>query len=229
VSRAIEHEAEALALAPPERLSALGAIYAYEDGSIGFQSPAAFAAVLGNRPCREIQPAEMRGFSRQRVEAEQAIATVKLYKREAGRLLYREAWIDGETVVEHAGVYGERGSVQNHPASGLARQREVVEAFVATARADGFKSIPEDRLVGLTVSTVIDGMGSRADLKRRHALEEFLDEVTGWRGLGHCDGGSIGSGSMEAFCLVVDPAIAAEVIARELAASPFADFKVERA
>jgi len=229
VSRAIEREAEALALAPPERLAALGPIYAYEDGSMGFQSPAAFAAVLGNRPYREVPPAEMRDFARQREEAQQPIETVKLYKREAEQLLYREAWVDGEAVVEHAGVYGQRGSVQTHPAAGPARQREAIAGLAAAAEADGFRRVPEDKLVGLVVSTAIDGMGSADDLKRRHALEDFLDEVTGWRGLGHCDGGSIGSGSMEAFCLVVDYAIAAEAIARELAASPFADFKVSPA
>ena len=46
----------------------------------------------------------------------------------------------------------------------------------------------------------------------------------GWTGLGHCDGGSIGSGAMEACCFVVDFEIAKRVVAAALSDTPFADF-----
>ena len=39
-----------------------------------------------------------------------------------------------------------------------------------------------------------------------------MDEVLGWTGLGHTDGGSIGSGTMEVGCVVVDFEIAKKVI-----------------
>lgn len=47
----------------------------------------------------------------------------------------------------------------------------------------------------------------RSDLKKRTRLEDHLNELLGWTGLGHCDGGSIGSGTLEACCLVVDCAM----------------------
>jgi hypothetical protein len=62
----------------------------------------------------------------------------------------------------------------------------------------------------------IDGFGSEDDLDRRHAVEDLLNSRLGWTGLGHCDGGDIGSGTMNIVCLVVDPDLAAPVIVREL-------------
>jgi hypothetical protein len=233
VSRLIEIVAERLAVSPPDHLPSLKPIYAREDEfgrrlSIGFQPPGAFVSVLANQRVVELRPGDVHAYLRRQEEAVQAVQTVKLYKRHDGRLLYREAWIDGENVVEHSGIYGERGLTSEHAEAGPVRQREVMDAITADAKSKGFRAIPEARLVGLLVSKNISGMGTKGDQRRRHALEDFLNEVTGWHGLGHCDGGSIGTGSMEAFCLVVDYEIAAEVIARELASSPFNDFAVGR-
>ena len=233
LSRLIEIVAEQLATSPPDHLPSLKPVYACEDEfgrklSIGFQPPDAFMPVLASQRVVEVQPEEIHAYVRRQEETVQTVQTVKLYKRHDGRLLYREAWIDGENVVEHVGVYGERGLTSEQAASGPVRQREVMDAISADAKADGFKAIPEAQLIGLLVSKEISGAGTKDDLRRRHALEDFLNEVTGWRGLGHCDGGSIGSGSMEAFCFVVDYKIAAEVIAHELASSQFNDFALSR-
>jgi hypothetical protein len=66
-------------------------------------------------------------------------------------------------------------------------------------------------------------MGTTADLDKRHKLEAKLNETLGWTGLGMCDGGSIGSGTMEV-CLVVDFALAKSVIETDLQGTEFADF-----
>jgi hypothetical protein len=67
-------------------------------------------------------------------------------------------------------------------------------------------------------------MGTPADLEKRHKLEDRLNETLGWTGIGHCDGGSIGSGTMEACCLVVDFEAAKRVIEADLPGTEFADF-----
>lgn len=233
LSRLIESEAEKLAASPPKHLLALKPIYACEDEfgqrlSIGFQPPGTLVPVAANARVRVLQPSEVQAYV-ERQKAAEAIPAVKLYQSRDTQLLYREAWIDGDYVVEHVGVCGEKGSVSRHPAAGSTRQREVIDAITADAKADGFAPIPEARLVRLLVSKEIAGMGTKGDVRRQHALEDFLNEVTGWFGLGHCDGGSIGSGSMEALCLVVDYGIASRVIERELASSQFNDFAVSRA
>jgi hypothetical protein len=234
VSRLIEVEAERLATSPPDQLMPLKPVYVTQDEtgkrlSISFQPPGVIAPSEADGSIRVLQPSELRAYIRQQEYPDRTVQTVKLYKHHDMQVLYREAWIDGEAVVEHVGVCGEKGSTSQHPAAGPVGQRRVIDAFVAKAKADGFKAISETQLVGLLVSKEISGAGIRDDLRRRHALEDFLNEVTGRLSLGHCNGGSIGSGSMEAFCLVVDYGIASEAIARELASSPFSDFIVSRA
>lgn len=174
----------------------------------------------------EVRPEDLHAYLTQNPSPGGPPAPIKLYRRIGGVLHYREAWVDGEQVVEHVGVCGERGTITETLAPGRHMQQKVLDRIAATARAEGFRRIADDRLAVLVVSCPIEGFGSLEHLARRHALEAFLNDVTGWHGLGHCDGGSIGSGSMEACCLVVDAKIAIPVISRELATSPFADFTV---
>ena len=76
----------------------------------------------------------------------------------------------------------------------------------------------------LEVEYKIDGFGTDQDLEKRHRLEEHLNELLGWTGLGHVDGGSIGSGTMEAGCVVVDFDIAKKVIEDNLKNTEFGEY-----
>jgi hypothetical protein len=51
-----------------------------------------------------------------------------------------------------------------------------------------------------------------------------MNETLGWTGLGNCDGGSIGSGTMEVCCFVVDFKIAKRVVEKDLKNTKFADY-----
>ncbi|MEO1489379.1 MAG: hypothetical protein AAFR88_08100 [Pseudomonadota bacterium] len=70
----------------------------------------------------------------------------------------------------------------------------------------------------------VDGMGSEQDLDKRHRLEDRMNETLGWTGLGMCDGGSIGSGSMEVCCFVVDYDLAKRVIEMDVQNTEFRDY-----
>ena len=70
----------------------------------------------------------------------------------------------------------------------------------------------------------VDGMGTTKDLDKRHKLEERMNETLGWTGLGNCDGGSMGSGTMEVCCFVVDFKIAKRVIEEDLKSTKFGDY-----
>lgn len=234
LSRLIDIEADGLAASPPARLFPLKPVQVSEDefgrlSATSYEADGAAMSILGPQRVRLLQPSEIQDYVSQQGVLSDAASSIKLYKRQDGQLLYREAWADGDTVVEHVGVCGRRGSVVEHAAVGAIDQRAVIRTIAVAARAEGFRTVPDSRHVGLLVEREISGWGTPGDLRRRHALEEFLNETTSWLGLGHCDGGSIGSGSMDAFCLVVDYEIAAEAIARELASSPFRDFNVRRA
>jgi hypothetical protein len=76
----------------------------------------------------------------------------------------------------------------------------------------------------LIVEYPIDGMGSEADLDRRHQLEDGFNELVGWLGLGILDGGSIGSGTMEVALLVVDFGIAKAALEARTVGTELAGF-----
>lgn len=76
----------------------------------------------------------------------------------------------------------------------------------------------------LLVEYPVEGMGSSTDIEKIGRLMELLDDLLGQTGLGICDGNSIGSGTMEAACYVVDFEIAKRVIAKALANTEFADY-----
>ena len=150
----------------------------------------------------------------------------KRYRRSSGVIEYHEAWPEDGAVLEHWGACGERGQTRRHPAGTASDQLNILKELKAKAATLGFKPIPMSRHVEVIVQRPVAGMGTPQDLDERHALEEFLNEQTGWLGLGLCDGGSIGSGSMEAVCYVVDAEVARSALARELAKSRFNAFTI---
>jgi hypothetical protein len=150
---------------------------------------------------------------------------LKLYKAIDGRLRYHEAWTTDESVIEHWGAVGERGETREHGYD--ARSQSEEDAILAALKEpleNGFIPFEQENEVTLLVEYAVSGMGNDSDLEKRHALEDRLNEVLGWTGLGAVDGGSIGSGTMEVCCYVVDFAIANQVIETALSGSEFADF-----
>ncbi|WP_426502434.1 hypothetical protein ACPPVO_32890 [Dactylosporangium sp. McL0621] len=145
---------------------------------------------------------------------------IKLYRRDSGGLLrYHEAWSDGGQITEHWGVVGELGETRTH------HRRDGLECVLADARAQGFAEFGSGQAVWMEVQYDLDGRwGNADDLDLRNAIMAHLDEVLGWTGLGHCDGGSIGSGAMEVACVVVDAGIAQRVIGAALDGSRFPRF-----
>lgn len=149
---------------------------------------------------------------------------LKLYKRIEGVLHYHEAWAVGREVVEHWGPVGERGESKQHKIPKKEDEDELIEQILEPARAAGYAELEEGSEAMLLIEHAIDGFGTKKDLKKRHALEERLNETLGWVGLGDCDGGSTGSGTMEVCCFVADFDIAKRVIEADLKGTEFANF-----
>jgi|SRR6187431_545957 len=150
---------------------------------------------------------------------------IKLYKgTQGGMLQYHEAWSADATITEHWGKLGESGSTQDYSLTDADDPLDALEAVLAFARADGFVELDEDALQPLSIEYRIGGTVNSADLAKRHALENRLNEVLGWVGLGQCEGGKIGCGTLEVCCLVVDFELARRVIEADLAGSPFGDY-----
>lgn len=121
------------------------------------------------------------------------------------RFFYSEAWeADGEVVL-HWGDTGERGKSQIIPL----QRNESSEKFIADEadkyRAEGYRELREGEEHTVLVQYQVDGFGTPKDLDKRYAIEDLLNEALGWTGNGRCDGGDIGSGTMNVCCLIVNP------------------------
>jgi hypothetical protein len=148
----------------------------------------------------------------------------KLYKRVNGVLHYHEAWAAGGEITEHWGVAGERGETATHKLPKRAGAEAAIAKVLQGAVANGYVPIADIGEATLLIGYRVDGFGTPKDLKKRHALEERMNETLGWTGLGNCDGGSIGSGTMEVCCFVADYEVAKRVIEADLVGTEFADF-----
>ncbi len=150
---------------------------------------------------------------------------LKLYKQIDKQLHYWETWDkDEKTAIVHWGVVGQRGQDKEISGGLFSNFRKTVQKEIDEKLTEGYAEFDEDKVSFLEIEFKIDGFGTEQDLDKRHRLEEKMDEVLGWTGLGHTDGGSIGSGTMEVGCLVVDFEIAKNIIEEKLKDTEFADY-----
>jgi hypothetical protein len=149
----------------------------------------------------------------------------KLYRKDGtGRTEYWEYWDAGSgKFTIHWGELGTEGNSKSVGARLLGSGRKTVLAEMQEQLSQGFAAVDEDDHEVLIVEYAVDGMGCPHDLDKRAEVEDRLNELLGWTGLGACDGGSIGSGSMEIACFVVDYDIAERVIRENLAGTDFGD------
>ena len=150
---------------------------------------------------------------------------LKLYKQTDTEIHYWETWDkDTKTAVIHWGVVGERGTQRQVFSGMLSSFKRIVNKEMKKQLANGYHEVDIDDHHTLLIEYEVDGMGSPADLDKRNRLQNRMSQTLGWTGLGHCDGGSIGSGSMEVCCLVVDFDIAKQVIEADLKDTEFEDY-----
>jgi hypothetical protein len=121
---------------------------------------------------------------------------LKLYKQVPSGILYWETWEDGRSHVMHWGLVGDRGEQSE------TNDIKSVEHEIAMRRADGYSE--RENLPQLVLQYRLEGWGNTVDIDRRDRIEGLMNEALGWTGLGHCDGGDIGSGTINVFCFVVD-------------------------
>ncbi|MDC1143031.1 hypothetical protein OAU50_08065 [Planctomycetota bacterium] len=150
---------------------------------------------------------------------------IKLYKKnEHGATYYREAWVHGKKVVEHWGLLGSNGKTKNHKFDSQLSEEENCRKVLTAALEDGFAEVDDEDMIYLIVEYELGTWGDAEDLDKRHALEDRLNEVLGWKGLGMVDGGSIGSGTMEVACVVVDYGIAERAIVASIANTEYGNY-----
>ncbi|OUS51104.1 hypothetical protein BM607_015245 [Shewanella sp. SACH] len=148
---------------------------------------------------------------------------LKLYKFTDTKKEYWETWDndDGSHTV-HWGELGTTGQSKEVKRSLLKKPEKIIQKEVDEMVSNGFRPIDDE--FTLLIEYAVDGMGSKEDVEKRHRLQDKMNETLGWAGLGHCDGGSIGSGTMEVCNYVVDFEVAKSVIENDLKGTEFENY-----
>jgi hypothetical protein len=150
---------------------------------------------------------------------------LKLYKFTDGKKEYWETWDnDDGTHTIHWGELGSQGDTKTVKSSLLKKAETIIQKEIDALVENGYREIDLDDHFTLLVEYDVDGMGTGDDVEKRHRLEERMNETLGWTGLGACDGGSIGSGTMEVCNYVVDFEIARKVIENDLKDTEFSNY-----
>ena len=148
---------------------------------------------------------------------------LKLYKLINNQLHYWVTWDDEKTATIHSGIVGELGEQNKLTGRLFSNFRKKAQKEIDAKLKEGYAEFDDDKMAFLEVEYIINGFGTDEDLDKRHRLENHLDVLLGSTGLGYADGGSIGSGTMEAGCIVVDFDIAKRVIEESLKNTEFGD------
>lgn len=150
---------------------------------------------------------------------------LKLYRLKDNQLWYWETWDkDEKTAIVHWGIVGEQGQNKEVKGGLFSSFRKNIQKEIDEKLKEGYREFDQDKVSFLEIEYIIDGFGTEQDLEKRHRLEAKMDEVLGWTGLGHTDGGSIGSGTMEVGCMVVDFDTAKKVIEENLKGTEFGNY-----
>ncbi len=147
---------------------------------------------------------------------------IKLYQRLDGILHYWETWDKTpKSALIHWGVVGERGTKRTLRATGQAKFRVAIAAEINRKREEGFAETSDKAILVIEYEAKTMNV---ARLKKLHRLEEKLDQLMGWTGLGHADGNGFGFGKMDVSVVVVDFEIAKRVIEADLEDTEFAKY-----
>jgi predicted DNA-binding WGR domain protein len=164
-------------------------------------------------------------FAAQKIDGNERQEPMKLYKFSDAKKEYWEVWDNGDkSHTIHWGELGTRGESKIVNSSFLKKSESIIKHQIDELVAEGFKQIDEEDQFILVIEYAIDGMGNYEDLEKRNRLIDRMNDTLGWTGLGHCDGGGIGSDTMDVCNIVVDFEIAKSVIEKDLVDTEFANF-----
>jgi predicted DNA-binding WGR domain protein len=146
---------------------------------------------------------------------------LKLYRTLEGVTEYWEAWATATEITTHWGKLGDEGESREQAFEAGVNPNQTIEREAKPLRAAGFKPLKRTEWRSIVIQYKV--LGNTADHDRRTKIEELMNERLGWTGLGHCDGGDMGAGTMNIFLKVADAEIAESVIVQELKTQGFLD------
>ena len=150
---------------------------------------------------------------------------IRAYKEVNDDLLYFHILETDETnAVFYQGVMGSRGESEDISANSPEELTDKIDRKIDELNDTGWSGIDDDEYDVLIIEYKIDDWGATEDLQKRHAVQDRMNQLLGWTGVGWCDGGSIGSGTMDICCFVFDYQLAYDIINEDLNETEFEDF-----
>ena len=138
---------------------------------------------------------------------------LKLYRDDGSSTLYWEAWDDEQGgVTVHTGTVGQRGESTTIALADDSTPDAVIKELAEQPLAAGYRARDDEEHAEIVVQFAVEGWGAPKDIDFREAVHHELSEALGWTGNGHCDGGDIGSGTINLFLFAVDADLATTTI-----------------
>ena len=142
---------------------------------------------------------------------------IKLIKQEKDKMLYWEVWGEDEkTLIVHCGCVGDTGEMYEIELYPFQRVEKEMKDLADEQLADGYKKLDEEELIEFVLQYEYADDQLEEALEKRHQVQEVMDEALGWSGNGHCDGGDIGSVTINIFTFVIDVDKALQTTLEEL-------------
>jgi len=150
---------------------------------------------------------------------------IKLYKRTNEGLFYHEAWISGMQIIQHEGKVGTNGDAYSFDYTSGQPDELSLERILKSARNNGFEPIPEEAHHNITLKWRFATQPT--DIKKiSEELEEIINEVFGWQGLGQVQQISLNTNSSQLDCLTVDYDICVNRISEILTNPRYSNFQI---
>jgi hypothetical protein len=140
---------------------------------------------------------------------------LKVYRTVDGVTEYWESWNEKGEAFVRSGKVGERGEIRRYSMKDRQQAAAIMKEIEEIEKA-GFAARAMDDCAQIVLHYRLERWGSSEDHARRVKIEDLMNECLAATGLGYCDGGDIGSGTINIFCEVVDAAVAERVIVDDL-------------
>lgn len=150
---------------------------------------------------------------------------LKLYHLKNNKLQYWETWdADYKTAIIHWGTVWDRWEDKEVKDWIFLSYKKKIQNEIEEKRKQGYTEFDDKKMVLFEIVYKISESNTSANLDKLQRLVNHLDELLGWTGLGHVDGNSYWTGTMEVCCLVIDYNLAIQLIQNDLVNTDFDDY-----
>ena len=137
------------------------------------------------------------------------------YLQTHAHIQYWESWNEGTEAFIRSGKVGEISEIRKFTMKDPRQASEMMKE-IERVQNSGFTPREMEQMIQVVIHYRLERWGSTLDHDRRVKIEDLMNDCLIASGLGFCDGGDIGSGTINIFCEVVDAEVAERIIVDKL-------------